>query len=155
MGFTPAVMGLGFSLDISNTSLRRMNGLNLSTATNISIVGNSNLSALDLGDLRTVKNLFVAGNGASASLNLSSLLSAWAIWIEGIVSTDMPVLEDVYIETILQNNSFSDFNYPALPIMGSLSIVNNLKMSSLEFRSLTPFGIFNRGQLCITRYKWV
>ena len=138
----PALEALDFStgivtadkVTISDTALRDLSGLELSTCTTLDVHSNPDLTSIELNDLaNTTDSISVSSNGPGLKLNLRSLAASRSITLEDVDACDVPLLETLISSLDLSQNTFRSFSAPSLGFVVDIAIIHNPLLSHLEF----------------------
>ncbi|KAF1834974.1 GPI-anchored cell wall organization protein Ecm33 [Decorospora gaudefroyi] len=142
----PNLQDLGFGsevesankIDIQNTGLRSLAGINVEEADSIEISNNGYINEikLQLGNVST--KLTLATNNEAVIVELPFLIWASNLTFISCASVSVPSLETLNGSLGLYENGFESFVAPNLTSVGdALVIVDNEKLSNLSFPLLT------------------
>ncbi|KAM3504707.1 hypothetical protein MY11210_008249 [Beauveria gryllotalpidicola] len=128
------------SVDIADTFLSDISGLNLATVDSLTINNNKRLAKFDSNLVNITKTLILTNNGNDMQVNLTDLQSAYEIQVSNIKSLGTPSLKEI------QNGIKFDTNpnletYQAANLTnvgtskngGSVSFINNGKLTNISF----------------------
>jgi hypothetical protein len=125
------------SITVTDTFISDLSGLNIASADTIKISNNAILTRFNSDLVDVIKSLELTNNGNNMQVNMSRLKSAGDIQFRQVKSFDAPILTEV--ESIKFNDSPELLTVSAnslTTISGSLTFINNNKMSSLSFEAL-------------------
>lgn len=146
----PALQGLTFSntgvqevqeLNIDNTELASLDGINLQVADTIYIGNNRFLQSVNMQLGNVTESLTFSNNGADLVAEFPNLLWAFNITIRNLTSVSVPSLASVNGSLGFYGNYFESFSAPNLTdVGGSLAFVSNDKLSNITLPELTTIG---------------
>lgn len=146
----PALQGLTFSntgvqevqeLNIDNTELASLDGINLQVADTIYIGNNRFLQSVNMQLGNVTESLTFSNNGADLVAEFPNLLWAYNITIRNLTSVSVPSLASVNGSLGFYGNYFESFSAPNLTdVGGSLAFVSNDKLSNITLPELTTIG---------------
>ncbi|KEF56539.1 uncharacterized protein A1O9_06727, partial [Exophiala aquamarina CBS 119918] len=151
----PALQGLDFAtgivtadrVSISNTALRELSGLELTTCNALEVSNNPDLAAVNFNDLtNTTNSISISANSPSLEVNLQRLTISRGITLQNANTLDVPLLETLTGTLNLSENSFGSFSAPSLTLAVDMFITGNPLLSSLMFQLLPGIS----GDLIIT-----
>ncbi|XPT00931.1 cell wall protein Ecm33 [Ascochyta lentis] len=140
IGFTAEVTKAD-KIDIQNTALRSLKGINIEQADSIFIANNGYIDeiAMQLGNV--TESLTLANNNEALKVTLPNLIWAANLTFRFVGSLEMPSLESLNGSLGLYNNGFETFSAPNLTSIGeALAIVANEQLSNLTFPQLTKIS---------------
>jgi hypothetical protein len=132
------------SIQITDTRLSDLSGLNIATVEDLQIDNNHQLKMFNSDLVNITGTLIISSNGDSGSsdnmaINMTHLESANELQISNVKSFDAPALS--VIEKSLKfdtNPSLTSFKAPNLTKIGeSLTFINNVKLKTIDFAELT------------------
>jgi len=142
----PQLQGINFNtglqtvgqLDIRNTGLQSLSGINLKTASSIYISNNVYLTSINM-QLKTVSGAMTLDSNANGNLtaNFPNLIGASAITIANTSELTINSLEYVNKTFALYGNSFQTVAMPNLTTTGDFVLDNNDQMTNFTIPSLT------------------
>ena len=142
----PQLQGINFNtglqtvgqLDIRNTGLQSLSGINLKTASSIYISNNVYLTSVNM-QLKTVSGDMTLDSNANGNLtaNFPNLIGASAITIANTSELTINSLEYVNKTFALYGNSFQTVAMPNLTTTGDFVLDNNDQMTNFTIPSLT------------------
>ena len=142
----PQLQGINFNtglqtvgqLDIRNTGLQSLSGINLKTASSIYISNNVYLTSINM-QLKTVSGAMTLDSNANGNLtaNFPNLIGASAITIANTSELTINSLEYVNKTFALYGNSFQTVAMPNLTTTGDFVLDNNYQMTNFTIPSLT------------------
>lgn len=128
-------------VDIQNTQLNSLEGINLELVDRFLIVSNTFLReiTLQLGSISDA--LLIEGNAENLAVSFPELEWAFNITMRNCSSINVPALNTVNGSMGLYGGTFEGFAAPALTSVGeSLSIVSNDALTNISFPELTEVG---------------
>ncbi|KAK8147498.1 hypothetical protein G3M48_001507 [Beauveria asiatica] len=138
--FSSSGVSQASSVDIADTFLSDISGLNLATVDSLTINNNRRLAKFNSNLVNITKTLILTNNGNDMQVNLTDLQSAYEIQVSNIKSLDTPALKEI------QNGIKFDTNpnletYQAANLTnvgtskngGSVSFINNGKLTNISF----------------------
>ncbi|CBX92221.1 hypothetical protein LEMA_P049270.1 [Plenodomus lingam JN3] len=137
IGFTAEVEEAE-KVDIQNTGLRSLKGINIQEVDTVFIANNGYIDeiAMQLGNVST--SLTLADNNENVKVQLPNLIWASNLTFRFCGSVDLPSLQTLNGSLGLYNNGFESFSAPNLTSVGqALAFVANDKLSNLTFPLLT------------------
>jgi len=145
----PALKSLDFAngivtadrVSISNTALRALSGLELTTCTNIEVFKNPDLAAVTFNDLKnTTDAISISANSPSLDVNFQNLASSRGITLQHANTLNVPSLETLTGSLNLSENSFRSFSAPNLTLVVDVFVTGNSLLSSLFFPLLSDMS---------------
>jgi len=134
----PAEITKADGIDIENTQLQDLTGINLKTVGDVKIVNNKFITAIDMQLTNITGVLLFQGNNANLAVKLLSLKSANNLTFQSCSSIEVPSLSTLGDSLNLQSNTLESFAAPNLTKIGnSLIVDDNVKLSNLSFPILT------------------
>jgi hypothetical protein len=141
----PNLLNLGFTaevekadkIDIQNTALRSLKGINIEQVDTMFIANNGFINDIDMQLGNVSDSLTFADNNEDVKVNLPNLIWATNMTFRFCGSVSMPSLETLNGSLGLYNNGFESFSAPNLTSIGqALALVANEKLSNLTFPML-------------------
>ncbi|KAM3502754.1 hypothetical protein MY10362_004625 [Beauveria mimosiformis] len=159
--FSSSGVSQASSVDIADTFLSDISGLNLATVDSLTINNNKRLAKFDSNLVNITKTLILTNNGNDMQVNLTDLESAYEIQVSNIKSLSTPSLKEIQngikfdtnpnLETyeaanltnvgtsknggsvsFINNGELTNISFPVLKtISGDLTIVNNTKLNEI------------------------
>ncbi|CAG8553214.1 10981_t:CDS:2 [Acaulospora morrowiae] len=127
------------SFEATDTGITNLNGLDVRSAKDLKIAENRNLLNLRLQNLRDAGEFFFSGNG-NGRIEVPNLVSLRDLTIRNVGFADLPKLETVSNDVVINENSFSSFTIPKLcSISGTLTVHSNA-LESFCFPELQNVG---------------
>jgi len=140
LSFTQGVQQLK-SLDIENTQLNSLTGINLETAGSITIVNNYYLNDITMQLGNVTEQLTISYNGAKLNVQFPNLVWANNATIRGADQISTPSLSSVNGSLGFYMGTFSSYSAPNLTnVGGALSFVSNAGVSNISMPELTTVG---------------
>lgn len=137
IGFTAEVDSAD-KIDIQNTALRSLQGINIEEAETIFIANNGYINEINMQLGNVSDSLTFADNNEKLAVSLPNLIWATNLTFRFIGSLEMPSLETLNGSLGLYNNGFDSFAAPNLTSIGeALAIVANEQLSNISFPLLT------------------
>jgi hypothetical protein len=140
IGFTSEVTKAD-KIDIQNTALRSLKGINIEEADEIFIANNGYIDSISmqLGNVST--SLTLADNNEAVKVELPNLIWASNLTFRFCGSVSVPSLETLNGSLGLYNNGFETFSAPNLTSVGeAVAIVANEQLNNVSFPSLTKIS---------------
>lgn len=137
IGFTSEVTKAD-KVDIQNTALRSLKGINIEEADEIFIANNGYIDdiSMQLGNVST--SLTLADNNEAVKVQLPNLIWASNLTFRFCGSVSVPSLETLNGSLGLYNNGFETFSAPNLTSVGeAVAVVANEKLNNISFPLLT------------------
>lgn len=130
------------SVVISDTFLSTLDGIDVTSVTDLDINNNHRLTKWDspLANLSSTMN-FLA-NGADMTVSFNKLVWAAEMSINNITEFNVPALQTVNGSAAFGSNQFTSFSAPNLTSTktGDISFVGNNKLQNITFPQLTTVG---------------
>lgn len=145
----PALTTIGFTkqvtsaekVEISNTNLESLSGINLKKAAVFNINNNNFLKTVDVALGNVTDALTVAFNAKGVNASFPNLQNAQNITIRDAGSISFPKLEKVTSSISFINNTFETANFPKLSEVGqSIAFVSCTELTNLTADSLKSVG---------------
>jgi hypothetical protein len=145
-GALPNLQDIGFdaevdsakTIDIQNTALRSLKGINIEEIDTIFIANNGYIDTITMQLGNVSKSLTLADNNQDVKVELPNLIWASNLTFRFCGSVSVPSLETLNGSLGLYNNGFSSFAAPNLTSIGeALAIVANDNLSNVSFPLLT------------------
>ena len=140
IGFTSEVTKAS-TVDIQNTALRSLKGINIEQADEIFIANNGYIDeiAMQLGNVST--SLTLADNNEAVKVQLPNLIWASNLTFRFCGSVSVPSLATLNGSLGLYNNGFDTFAAPNLTSVGeAVAIVANDQLKNVSFPQLTKIS---------------
>lgn len=132
------------TIEISDTFIDDLSGLNVATVENFKINNNKRMKTFnsDLVNITGTDGLQLQGNGVDMELELNQLETASELQFQDIKSIAVPALTTVTQSlNFIGNQNFESFSAPNLTeITGSLAFRENDKLTNVSFPELTKIG---------------
>jgi hypothetical protein len=141
----PNLLNLGFTaevekadkIDIQNTALRSLKGINIEQVDTIFIANNGFINDIEMQLGNVSDSLTFADNNENVKVSLPNLIWATNMTFRFCGSISVPSLETLNGSLGLYNNGFETFSAPNLTSIGqALALVANEKLSNLTFPML-------------------
>ncbi|KAF1849877.1 uncharacterized protein K460DRAFT_411682 [Cucurbitaria berberidis CBS 394.84] len=151
IGFT-AEVEQAKKLDIQNTGLRSLKGINIEEVKTLFIANNGYINEFSMQLGNVSDSLTLADNNVNVKVELPNLIWATNLTFRFCGSVSVPSLKTLNGSLGLYNNGFESFSAPNLTSVGeALAIVANDKLSNITFPMLTKITdnlqIANNSQL--------
>lgn len=131
-------------LDIENTKLQNLDGINLDQAADIFIANNNEIDAISFPNITNITDfLTLSFNNAMVNVSFPVLASANNISLRAIGSLDIPSLSKINTGDfgVFESDNLQSLSAPNLTkIDGALVIDNNKGLKNISFASLTEVG---------------
>lgn len=140
IGFTSEVTKAD-KIDIQNTALRSLKGINIEEADEIFIANNGYIDSISmqLGNVST--SLTLADNNEAVKVELPNLIWASNLTFRFCGSVSVPSLETLNGSLGLYNNGFETFSAPNLTSVGeAVAVVANEQLNNISFPLLTKIN---------------
>lgn len=129
------------SLNIQNTGLQSLQGINLATVDSLFIVNNLDLSDITMQLGNVTQALTIANNGAQISISFPNLIWANNATIRGAATISTPSLKIVNGSLGFYSGTNQAYSAPNLTAVGSaLSFVSNSNLNNISLPSLKAIG---------------
>jgi hypothetical protein len=136
IGFTSEVEKAD-KIDIQNTALRSLKGINIEKVDTIFIANNGFINDISMQLGNVSDSLTFADNNEDVKVSLPNLIWATNMTFRFCGSVSVPSLESLNGSLGLYNNGFETFSAPNLTSIGqALALVANEKLSNLTFPML-------------------
>ncbi|KAF2648497.1 GPI-anchored cell wall organization protein Ecm33 [Lophiostoma macrostomum CBS 122681] len=140
LGFTAGIQTAG-NIDIENTQLTSLTGLNVTQADTIKIANNGLLDTIDLPVTTITDIMSLDNNNIAVTVTLNELESAQNLTFRNCSSVSIPNIETINGSLQLLGSKFENFNATNLTsIGGALAIVDNNSLQNISFPALTKIG---------------
>lgn len=137
IGFTAEVTKAD-KIDIQNTAIRSLKGINIEQADTIFIANNNYIDEIEMQIGNVTESLTLTFNNEDLKVTLPNLIWAANLTFRAIGSLKMPSLESVNGSLGLYTNLFEELAAPNLTTIGqALAVIGNEKLSNLSFPLLT------------------
>lgn len=132
---------------ISNTALRDLSGLDLTTCNKLEVNHNEDLLSIVLDNLsNTTTTISISSNAAGLEVSLKSLQTSRGLALHGVDTVAVPLLDTLNGALELSQNDFRTFSAPNLTRVVDLLVADNALLSKLDFPVLVELN----GDLSIT-----
>ncbi|OAA58241.1 GPI-anchored cell wall organization protein Ecm33 [Cordyceps fumosorosea ARSEF 2679] len=128
------------SVDIADTFLSDISGLNLATVESLTINNNRRLTKFDSNLVNITKTLIITNNGNDMQVNLTQLQTAYEIQVSNIKGLGTPALKEIQNGIKFDTNpnlvSYEAGNLTSVGTSksgGSVSFINNAKLMNISF----------------------
>jgi hypothetical protein len=140
LGFDTGIQSAG-NIDIENTHITTLTGLNVTEADTIKIANNPLLDTIDL-PVTTIKDIMeLDQNNVGVMVTLDSLESAQNLTFRNCSSVSLSKIETLNGSLNLFGSKFENFNATNLTsIGGALAIIDNNSLQNISFPALTKIG---------------
>ncbi|CAO2658691.1 Nn.00g064140.m01.CDS01 [Neocucurbitaria sp. VM-36] len=145
----PNLQSIGFTaeveeakkVDIQNTGLRALTGINIEEVDTLFIANNGYINEITMQLGNVSDSLTLADNNEDVKVELPNLIWATNLTFRFCGSVSVPSLETLNGSLGLYNNGFETFSAPNLTSVGeALAIVANDKLNNLTFPLLTKIS---------------
>jgi hypothetical protein len=126
------------TLDIQNTQLQSLQGINLETVDKVTIANNRYISdiSMQLGSVST--SLILEANNPEVNVTFPNLIWAFNLTFRNCSSVSVPSLETLNGSMGFYGNSFESFIAPNLTkVGGALAFVSNTELTNISLPLLT------------------
>jgi len=130
-------------LDVENTKLQSLEGINLEEAADIFIANNNEIASITMKITNITNFLTLSFNNAEVNVSFPNLESANNISLRAIGSLNIPSLSKINVGDfgIFESDNLASLSAPNLTkIDGALVINNNEGLKNITFASLTDVG---------------
>lgn len=139
LGFTAGLTSIK-SLSIITTYLTSLEGIGITTADNVQILTNPDISQLSLPFTDITTSLMVRGNLNGLALTLPKLKTADVITINDCSAVSLPALIRTTGLLAVDGNEMKTLSFPKLMNAASFDVSGNTKLSKLSAPKLTTVG---------------
>ncbi|KAL1597457.1 cell wall protein Ecm33 [Nothophoma quercina] len=137
LGFTAEITDAD-NVNIQNTALRSLTGINIEQADTIFVANNGYINEISMQLGNISNSLTFANNNEKLAVTLPNLIWATNLTFRFVGSLELPSLETLNGSLGLYNNGFDSFSAPNLTSIGeALAIVANEQVSNVSFPLLT------------------
>jgi hypothetical protein len=137
IGFTAEVTSAK-TIDIQNTALRSLKGINIEEVETVFIANNGYIDSISMQLGNVSKSLTLADNNEAVKVELPNLIWASNLTFRFCGSVSVPSLETLNGSLGLYNNGFESFTAPNLTSVGeAVALVANENLSNVSFPQLT------------------
>jgi hypothetical protein len=145
----PNLQGIGFTatvekakkVDIQNTGLRNLKGINIQQVETFYIANNGYINEISMQLSNVTKALTFAENNENLKVDLPNLVWAANLTFRFCGSVSLPSLQGCNGSLGLYNNGFQSFSAPNLTTVGqALAIAKNENLSNITFPQLTKIN---------------
>nr|POF16518.1 cell surface gpi-anchored protein [Quercus suber] len=142
------------SVDIEDTMLTTLTGINLMSIDTLTLVSNRFLNDITMHLGNVSSSLRLGSNGPKAAASFPNLKWANTLDLQNLTSIEIPSLEAVNGSLYFSANFFSSISAPNLTtIGGGLNIVDNANLTNVSMPELTTitqaFVVANNSQLAV------
>jgi hypothetical protein len=130
-------------LDIENTKLQNLDGIDLDEVSSIFIANNDDITSIEMQVTNITEFITLSFNNAQVNVSFPKLASANNISFRAIGSLNIPALSKINSGSfgIFESDSLESVSAPNLTkIDGALVIDNNKGLKNISFASLTDVG---------------
>jgi hypothetical protein len=130
-------------LDIENTKLQNLDGIDLEEVASIFIANNDDITSIEMQVTNITESITLSFNNAQVNVSFPKLQSANNISFRAIGSLNIPSLSKINSGSfgIFESESLESVSAPNLTkIDGALVIDNNKGLKNISFASLTDVG---------------
>jgi hypothetical protein len=140
LGFTTSI-GEANNLNIQNTFLNTLNGINLQKVTSVNIVNNPLLQDISMQVSNISQSLTIASNGDRLQADFPNLETAQNLTFRDSQSVSIPSLANVTGSLGFYENTFQTLNAPNLTLVGgTLAFVSNSQLTNISMPLLKSIG---------------
>jgi hypothetical protein len=140
LGFTSTVQSAA-TLNIQNTFLSTLDGINLQTVNSIYIANNRLLQDISFQVSNISQSLVLESNGDRLTASFPNLLTASNLTFRSCPSVSIPSLANVTGSLGFYENTMSSISAPNLTLVGgTLAINTNTKLTNVTFPVLKTIG---------------
>lgn len=145
----PALQGLSFTtgvqeatnLDIENTQLNSLSGINLQVIDTLKIANNPYLQEINMQLGNVTKSMTIEANGNAVDVTLPNMIWAYNITMRNVSTVSMPSLRTVNGSLGFYSNTFDAVSAANLTsVGGSLSFVSNTDLANVSMPMLRTIG---------------
>jgi hypothetical protein len=124
-------------IDIENTNLLSLQGIDLETVGDVKIVNNRFITEIAMQVTNITGALIFEGNNAQLAVKLEKLKSANNLTFQGCSSVSLPALQSLNDSLVLLKNTFESFSIPNVTKIGNSLIINdNTQLTNLTLPQL-------------------
>lgn len=139
-GFTAQVTDAD-TVDIQNTDLTSLDGINVETIKNMFIANNRFIQKIDMQLGNISESLTLTANNPEVEVAFPNLMWAYNMTFRNCSSVKLPSLEQLNNSLNLIGNTFTEFTAPNLTeVGGALAIVSNFDLKNISFPLLQTVG---------------
>lgn len=125
-------------IDIENTQLQSLKGLNLETVDELTVANNRYINSIDMQLGNVSRQLTLTANNPEVNVSFPNMEWAFNLTFRNCSAIDLPSLHTLNSSLGLYGNTFESFAAPNLTkIGGALSIVSNTELTNISFPQLT------------------
>jgi hypothetical protein len=140
LGFTSSI-GEATSINIQNTFLTTLNGINLEKVSSVTIVNNPLLQAVSMQVSNVSQSLTIASNGNRLEASFPNLETAQNLTFRNAQSVSIPSLANVTGSLGFYENTFESVTTPNLTsVGGTLAFVSNSQLTNISMPVLKTVG---------------
>lgn len=140
LGFTASI-GEATTVNIQNTFLTTLNGINLQKVSSVTIVNNPLLQAVSMQVSNVSQSLTIASNGNRLQASFPNLETAQNLTFRDSQSVSIPSLANVTGSLGFYENTFPSINTPNLTFVGgTLAFVSNSQLTNISMPNLKTIG---------------
>ena len=145
----PNLQSIGFTaqveeakkIDIQNTAVRSLSGINIQKAETLKIANNAYINEINMQIGNVSTSLDFSDNNKAVKVELANLIWAYNMTFRFCGSVSLPSLEKLNGSLGLYNNGFETFSAPNLTEVGeALAIIGNEQLNNLTFPLLTKIN---------------
>ena len=136
LGFTTSVASAN-TLNIQNTFLTTLNGINLQKVSSVTIVNNPLLQDVSMQVSNVSQSLTIASNGDRLQASFPNLETAQNLTFRNTQSVSIPSLANVTGSLGFYENTFQSLTAPSLTTVGgTLALVSNSQLTNVSMPAL-------------------
>ena len=140
LGFTTSI-AQAHTLNIQNTFLTTLNGINLQKVSSVTIVNNPLLQAINMQVSNISQSLTISSNGNHLKASFPNLETAQNLTFRDASSVDIPSLANVSGSLGFYENSFQSLSTPNLTLVkDTLAFVSNSQLTNISMPILKTIG---------------
>jgi len=140
LGFTTSI-AQAHTLNIQNTFLTTLNGINLQKVSSVTVVNNPLLQAISMQVSNISGSLTISSNGNHLKASFPNLETAQNLTFRDSSSIDIPSLANVTGSLGFYENSFQSLSTPNLTLVGgTLAFVSNSQLTNISMPILKTIG---------------
>jgi len=125
-------------IDIENTQLQSLKGLNLESVDELTVANNPYINTIDMQLGNVTRQLTLTANNPEVNVSFPNMEWAFNLTFRNCSSVLLPSLTTLNSSLGLYGNTFESFNAPNLTkIGGALSLVSNTQLTNVSFPQLT------------------
>lgn len=125
-------------IDIQNTQLQSLEGINLETIDKVTIANNRYINSIDMQLGNITNTLVLEANNPEVNVSFPNLIWAFNMTFRNCSSIDLPSLETLNGSLGLYGNVLTSFAAPNLTeVGGAIALVSNTELTNISFPELT------------------